>query len=198
MAAVVEKQVVVIAGPSGSGKNAVIDEVLKRYPRCARLVTAATRAMRPGEVDGVDYHFLSQEKFLLGLATGSILEHRHVAALDTYYGIYLPDLAQKISEGRIVFAQVDIVGARLLKERYAATTIFIMPESIEQFRGRLRVRNPEWSPHEFEARMRITEDEIRLHASEYDYRVTNSDGKLAEAVRNVVDILVKEGYTLSS
>ncbi|MDO8514276.1 MAG: guanylate kinase [bacterium] len=190
------KQVVVIAGPSGSGKNAVINEILKRYRNCVRLVTATTRSMRPAEREGVDYYFLSQEQFDAELASGNIPEHRFVPALNTYYGTYLPDLEKKIQEGKIIFAQVDIEGARLLKERYGATTIFIMPESLEQFRGRLHTRSPEWSEAEFQARMKVTEEELRVHAPQYDYRVVNANGKLEDTVHDVVDIMRKEGYNL--
>lgn len=190
------KQVIVIAGPSGSGKNAIISKVLERYHNGVRLVTATTRVMRPGEIDGVDYHFFTQERFDQELSAGHIPEHRFVPALGTYYGIYTPDLDKHIKAGKIVYAQVDIEGARLLKERYCATTIFIMPESIEQFRGRLRSRNPEWSQKELDARMKITEHELRVHAPEYDYRVVNADGKLSETIDDVVEIMRKEGYTL--
>lgn len=193
-----QKQVVVIAGPSGSGKNAVIGEILKRYHNCARLVTATTRTMRPGEGEGVDYYFMSQEQFDAQLSAGTIPEHRFVPALNTYYGTYLPDLEKKMQEGKIIFAQVDIEGARLLKEKYNATTIFIMPESLEQFRARLRVRNPEWSPMEFEARMKVTEQELHEHAQQYDYRVVNADGRLEDTLREVVEIMQKEGYNLRS
>jgi len=191
-----EKKIVVIAGPSGSGKNAIIDEILARYPRCVRLVTATTRKPRPGEVDGVDYHFLSEQKFERGMARGDIPEHRFVKALNTYYGIYLPDLEEKIKTYAVVFAQVDIIGARLLKERYGASTIFIMPENIEQFGARLRARNPEMSDREFDTRMDIAQKELQEHAPEYDYRVTNADGELDKAVEDVVGILKKEGYNL--
>ncbi|MBI4128956.1 MAG: hypothetical protein HY460_02785, partial [Parcubacteria group bacterium] len=183
-------------GPSGSGKNAIIGEILKRYPNCERLVTATTRQMRPGEVDGIDYHFFSMERFDAEMGNGNIPEHRYVPSLETYYGIYIPDLERRLAEGHIVFAQVDIEGAQLLKKRYRATSIFIMPESIEQFRGRLRARNPEWSQKEFDARMKITEDELRAHAPQYDYRVINADGSLVETVDRVIEILRKEGYTL--
>jgi len=190
------KQVVVIAGPSGSGKNAVIQRILEHYPKCVRLVTATTRMMRPGEQDGVDYYFMSQERFDEELSKGAIAEHRFVPSLNTYYGTYLPDLEKRLKEGKIVFAQVDIEGARLLRDKYHATTIFIMPESLEQFRGRLRARNPEWSLKEFEARMKITEEEMRVHAPQYDYRIVNADGKLEDTINEVVEILQKEGYNL--
>lgn len=191
------KQVAVIAGPSGSGKNTIIGGIIERHPNCTRLVTATTRAMRPGEVDGVDYHFFPMERFDAELMAGNILEHRYVPHLDTHYGIFKPDLDAKLAEGKILFAQVDIIGARFLKEHYAATTIFIMPESTEQFRGRLKARNPEWSDKEFEARMKISEEEMRVHAPEYDYRVINADGLLPQTIAAVVEILQKEGYNLA-
>ncbi len=192
-----QHNVVVIAGPSGSGKNAIITELLSRFPRCTRLVTATTRRPRPGEIDGVDYYFFSQKHFDQEMSRGNIPEHRFVPSLNTYYGIYLPDLDQKIKSHAAVFAQVDIEGARLLKERYGATTIFILPESVEQFRARLHVRNPEWSEDEITARMSITEEELRAHAPQYDYRVINPDGALDTSVDEIVAILEKEGYNLA-
>ncbi len=191
------KRVVVIAGPSGSGKNAVIEEIMKSRPNCARLVTATTRAMRPGEQEGVDYYYLSKEQFEAALKEGQIPEHRFVPELGTYYGTYLPDLEKKLTKpGLIIFAQVDIEGARLLKELYGATTFFIMPENLDQFRGRLLARDPEWSSKELSARMKITEEEIRVHAPQYDYHVVNADGRLKEAADEIVAILRKEGYTI--
>lgn len=190
------KQVIVIAGPSGSGKNVIIDEILKVHPNCERMVSATTRAPRPGEREGIDYYFMSREQFEAALAAGEVPEHRFVPALGTYYGTYLPDLDKRLNDGKIIFAQVDIEGARLLKEQYDATTIFIMPASIEEFRGRLHARNPEWSSTEFDARMKITEEEIHVHAPQYDYRVVNADGKLAEAVQEIVAIMKKEGYNI--
>ena len=71
-----------------------------------------------------------------------------------------------------------------------------MPESPEQFRVRLRARNPEWSAREFEARMKIADEEVQAHAPQYDYRVVNADGKLEDTVRDVVEIMRKEGYNL--
>jgi len=191
------KQVVVIAGPSGSGKDSVVRGIMARNKNCALLVTATTRLPRPGEQSGVNYYFFSMDDFDKEMATGNILEHRYVPHLDTHYGIYKPDLEKKMGGGGVVFAVVDVIGARFLKQNYNATTIFIMPESIEQFRGRLRTRNPEWSERELEARMKIAEEEIRVHSPEYDHRVINADGMLPETVNKVVEILQKEGYNLA-
>ncbi len=190
------KQVVVIAGPSGSGKDSVVRGIIASHSNCTLLVTATTRLMRPGEEEGVNYYYYSVERFDQEMAAGNILEHRYVPHLDTHYGIYKPDLDKRLKEGKTVFAVVDVIGARFLKQNYNATTIFIMPESIEQFRGRLKARNPEWSEKEFETRMRISEEEIKMHSPEYDYRVINADGSLPETIQKVVEILQKEGYSL--
>ena len=190
------KQVVVIAGPSGSGKNAITEGVLMAHPNCTLLVTATTRRQRPGEQEDVDYYYFSMDRFDQEMAAGNILEHRYVPHLDTHYGIYKPDLDKRLREGKTVFAIVDIVGARFLKQNYNATTIFIMLESLEQFRGRLRARNPEWTEREFNTRMQISAEEIRVHSPEYDYRVVNVDGMLPQTIDNVVEILRKEGYNL--
>lgn len=191
------KKVAVIAGPSGSGKNAVIRTLLEQHPKCARLVTATTRVQRAGETDGEDYYFFPIERFDAETATGTIVGTRFVPLFGgAHYGIYVPDLKKKMEVASTVFAAVDITGAEWLKNNHKATTIFIMPESLEDFRARLRARNPEWSDREFEMRMKITEDEVRMHAPQYDYRVVNADGLLNATVERVVEILKKEGYSL--
>jgi len=191
------KRVVVIAGPAGSGKNSVVSGIMKRCSNCVRLVTATTRAMRPGERDGADYYFFTPERFDEETASGNIPERRFVPVLNVLYGTYLPDLKKRLAEkDTIIFATVDIEGARYLKDNYGATTLFIMPESVEQFEGRLRVRNPEWSDEEFSVRQEIAEKELHAHVEQYDYRIVNADGELEETVDNVVAILKKEGYNL--
>lgn len=191
-----QKQVAVVAGPSGGGKNSIIDEIVHRYPQCSRLVTATTRHPRPGEVDGVDYHFLTEEAFLKALAEGDIPEHRYIETLGTHYGTYLPDIRTRIAAGETVIAHLDIIGARYLKKHFNATTIFILPDSIDILANRVRARNPDMPEREIETRMAIARTEIEEHSPEYDYHVVNRNGKLADAVDEVVAILKKEGYTL--
>lgn len=190
------KQVVVIAGPSGGGKNSVIDGVIALSPRCERLVTATTRSPRPGEKNGVDYHFLSRDEFLRALERGDILEHRYVEALDTHYGAYKPDLESRLALGETVLAHLDVIGARYLKEHYGATTIFILPDSFDRLEERVRARNADMPEEEIRARMAIARIEIDEHAPEYDYRVVNETGKLDATIAEVMAILRKEGYTL--
>lgn len=181
-------RVIVIAGPSGSGKNTICNELIRRHPEFCRLITATTRPPRDGEIDGKDYHFFSQERFDAEQMAGNIPEHRYVPATNTYYGIFKPDVDRQLVSGKTVLATVDIVGAKYLKEQYGALTIFIMPESLAQFHARIKTRS-HMSDHEFEARMKITDEEIRVHSPWYDYRVINADGALIETVNRVEQII---------
>ncbi len=191
------KNVVVIAGPSGGGKNSILDALVARHKNCSRLVTATTRAPRPGEENGVDYHFLSTEDFMQALERGDILEHRDVPALGTHYGVYKPDIDTRLEKGEIVLAHLDIVGARRLKELYGAATIFIMPDSPDVLEHRIRSRNPDMTDAEVSERLSIGTREMQEDIKEYEHTVVNAQGKLDEAVENVSAILKAEGYALS-
>lgn len=190
--------VVVIAGPSGSGETTITQEIISRYPRVKRLVTATTRPPREGERNGVDYYFFSKGEFEREKKSGRILESTYIENRDTYYGSYGPDLEKKISAGNIVVVNPDIVGARYYKENYGATTIFIIPESIDALERRIRDRSPELSDEEVAHRKKNAESEMRKEQSFYDYVVVNADGKLERAVREIVAILKKEGYNLEN
>lgn len=191
------KKVVAIAGPSGSGKNTVIKKIIEKYPHAARLVTATTRTARPDEREGADYYFFSMERFDQEEIKGHIKGKRFVPLFGgIHYGIYTPDLERKMQSASVVFAPVDITGAEWLKSTYGAITIFIVPESLEEYRTRIRTRNPDMNEHEFEERIKITEREIHVDATKYDYRVINANGLLEETVAKIVEILHKEGYNL--
>lgn len=193
-----QKQIVVIAGPTGSGKDSIIQGILSRFSNCSRLVTATTRAKRPNEKDGVDYHFLTRNKFLEEMKEGNILEYNYRKNLDTYYGTYKPALEEQLASGKIIFAQVQIIGARYLKEHYGATLIFIRPSSFETLEARIRERDKTLTDAELRERIEIARQEVEEDAKEYDYTIMNEQGKLTEAIDNAVEILKKEGYTLTS
>ncbi|MBL8158148.1 hypothetical protein JNK62_01275 [bacterium] len=191
------RNAVVIAGPAGSGKDSIIKGVLARCPNTVFAVNATTRAPRPGEKHEKNYYFLSKDEFLAGLADGSIPEHYHRPDTDTYYGLYKPGLDKNVSAGKVTLFQIQIVGAKYLKENYDATTFFIMPPSLDAFEKRIRARAP-MSDVEWEERRKFTEREIKEEAPFYDYRITNEDGKLDQAIDEVIEILRKEGYTLGA
>lgn len=192
------RKVVVIAGPSGSGKNTIINQLLERYPKAAKLVTATTRMKRPDERDGVDYYFFDIDRFDGEASQGHIEGKRFVNLFGgIHYGIYTPDLDQKLQTASVVFAPVDISGAEWLKSTHQATTIFIVPESISEYRTRIHARNPEMSERELDERMHITEREVNVDAPRYDYRVVNTGGMLSQTTDRIVEILQKEGYSLA-
>jgi guanylate kinase len=159
------------------------------------MVTATTRAMRPNEKNEVNYHFLSNDQFKKELEAGNIPEHYHRVETDTYYGTYKPDLETRLESGKVVLAVVQIVAAKYLKEHYNATTIFIMPPSLDAFEKRVRGRAP-MSDIEWKERAKFTANEVAQESPWYDYRISNEDGKLRRTVDEVVAILKKEGYTL--
>ena len=192
------KQVVVIAGPTGSGKDSIIKGIIDRYPEKAVLaVNATTRPPRPDERNGVNYYFLTNDKFKEEMAVGNIPEHYYRSETDTYYGLYKPDLDTRVAEGKIVFFQIQIVGAKWLKEHYDATTLFIMPPSLDAFEKRIRARAP-MSDTEWQERAAFTKKEVEEEAPWYDHRIVNEDGKLDDAIEQVIEILKKEGYTLEA
>lgn len=190
------RQVVVIAGPTGSGETTITNEIVRRFARVKRLVTATTRPPRSGEQHGVDYYFFTKEEFAREKEAGRILESTYIPNRDTYYGTYAPDLEKKLAAGSIVVINPDIVGAKYYKEHYGAVTIFIAPEAIDALIRRIRERSPELSEQEIAHRRENAQREMENEQAFYDHVVVNADGKLSEAVDAVVEILKQEGYTL--
>jgi len=164
--------------------------------RMTRLVTATTRQPRAGEKHSVDYYFFTKEQFEEEKNKGHIPEFTYIKNRDTYYGSYLPDLNEKLEKGSIVIVNPDIVGAKFYKERFNATTIFIVPENVDILERRVRERNPELSEEEIEKRKENARIEIEQERPFYDYIVTNTDGKLDKTVTDIIAILMKEGYNL--
>jgi guanylate kinase len=194
-----QKQVVVIAGPSGSGESTITNEIVKRFTkRVRRLVTATTRTPREGEKHGVDYYFFSKDEFEKKRQAGDILESTYVENRDAYYGTYAPDLKEKLAAGYVVVMNPDLVGAKYYKKEYGATTIFIVPENPKSLEDRLRKRNPDMTDKEIAQRHENAMKELKEEQPFYDYTVVNPDNKLEQAVTEVVGILRKEGYTLES
>ena len=188
-----QKKVVIIAGPSGSGKNSILDVLMQRCDICARLVTATTREPRDGEQDGIDYHFITKDTFLRGISDGTIPEYWHAKDTDRYYGTYLPDLDAKFANGKIVLAQVQAEGIRYFKEHFTTIAFCIVPESKEALIARITARHP-MTDEEITERMRLMEKEMKEFAPLCDYTIRNPDGKLNVAVDEVISILEQERF----
>ncbi len=186
-------KVLVISGPTGAGESTITNKLIEMDKRFIRLVTATTRPPREGEQNGVDYYFMSQDVFKNAIKTGDIIEYTYVKSRDVYYGSYKPDLEKKLNDGYIVIVNPDIVGAKYYKERYNAVTIFIMPKSIEELRDRLMKRD-QTSVDEIDIRIEDAKREINEEREYYDYEVINENGKLNEAIEEIMGILAKEEY----
>ena len=192
------RQVVVIAGPTGSGETTITNEIVKRFPgRVQRLVTTTTRVPRAEEREGVDYFFTTEEKFMRLKKEGGILESTYIPNRNTYYGTYASDLRDKLNSGKIVIVNPDIVGAKYYRKNFNAVTIFIVPESLDAIERRLRQRDPESIDADIAKRRANAEAEMENEKPFYDYIVVNADGRLEVAVDEVVAILKHEGYNLN-
>lgn len=190
-----KKQVVVIAGPSGSGETTFTNELISAYPNAiGRPISATTRPPRSGEQDGRDYYFFSKERFFEEVQQGNIVEYTRVKDRDVFYGTYKPEIEKKLVEFPVVIVNTDLAGARYFKQHYGATTIFIKPKSIDILGARIERRNPDMEPSEVYKRLHDALAEIVAAEKQYDYTVFNTDGEFAETIAEVVAILQREGY----
>ncbi len=184
---------VVIAGPTGVGKNSVIKGVIKRCNNCVDLVTATTRPPRPDEKNGVDYFFMSEKEFDTNVKAGNILEvYWHPAGFKN--GTYAPFFNEHFDKGETILGDITIAGARFLKDHYGILGIFIMPPSFKTLESRIRARKASMPADELERRLTLAKKEIEEDAPWYDYRIVNEEGKLSETVDKVIEILKKERY----
>jgi guanylate kinase len=162
----------VVSGPSGSGKNAVIDALERRLPGAVRATTATTRPPRPGETDGQDYFFLSPGEFARRDARGEFLETAEVHG--NRYGTLRGEVERLAGAGKTVLLQIDVQGARSLRRSgLGVTTVFLMPPSMEELERRLRARGTD-EPGVIARRLRNARDEIAARG-EFDHVVVNDD-----------------------
>lgn len=180
---------VVISGPSGVGKDATIQLVKERGYRCYFVVTATTRPQRPGEVDGVDYHFVSESEFTEMLVSGELLEHALV--YDQYKGIPKAGVRAALASGLDVVMRIDVQGAETVRKLVPqAVTIFLTAESEEALIERLRRRHTEG---EAQLQRRIATARAELQrAGEFKYRVVNCECNLDQTVDQVIAIIQAE------
>lgn len=180
----------IISGPAGVGKSTIVKELLQRNPNMRRVITYTTRAPRPGEVDGVDYHFVSTEKFLK--MTNNFVEHQVIHG--NLYGTARQDIIDLLKDGYDIVTVTDIKGYKRFKEMYKNTAcgcgIFIYPESIDDMVSRLINRRTE-TTEELITRLHTSLEEY-AEAKNYDYAVMSENlSKNPDAVKNTVDIIEK-------
>lgn len=184
-------KLVVISGPSGAGKTTL----LKRLYACAPAplvvsVSATTRAPRPGERDGVDYHFLGKEEFERRRRAGDFLECFEVYQRGDWYGTLRGEVAPRLAAGKWVVLEIDVQGTLAVLQHYPdALTIFIRPSSIDELERRLRLRGTE-SEAALQRRLDVARREL-ASIDRYRHQVVNDD--VDRAVKELCDILSRTG-----
>jgi len=162
----------VVSGPSGSGKSSLCDALLKKHPQLRLSISCTTRAPRPGETDGVEYHFLGRGTFEEQVERGAFLEWANVHG--NLYGTRKVDVEAALAAGDDILLEIDWQGAAQVAEQVAnAYRIFILPPSIETLRQRLTSRGQD-NADVVEARVAAAESEL-AHAGEAHSRVVNDD-----------------------
>ncbi len=182
---------VIISGPSGVGKDTIIDAIqLRRHePEYHYVVTCTTRAPRPGEVDGVDYHFVTREQFLRLRAARGFLEANEVHG--NWYGSPRDQVREALAAGKDAILKIDVQGAQIVKEQVSeALLIFVIPPSLETLFSRLRTRATE-TADELELRQRNAAIEL-ARQDDYDYVVVNETGQVTRTAERIESIIADE------
>lgn len=177
----------VISGPSGVGKGSIIQGLLICIKDLLVSVSATTRHSRPGEINGIHYHFLRQEEFLRHIESGKFLEWVQVHG--AYYGTPKQFLEKELSAGKDIVLDIEVKGAKEVRKYFTdAVSIFIIPPSLEELHNRLLNRKTE-NKDARSKRLARAEEELR-EIQEYDYIVINED--LEKAIQDVCAIITAE------
>lgn len=179
-------RVFIISGPSGVGKDSVIERLQERIPDAQYVVTATTRERRANEIDGIHYLFISTDEFLRRIAANDFLENALVYG--NHYGVPRSPVVAGLRNGQDVIIKVDVQGAATLRQRISNTvSIFLAPESMTELLRRLQSRKTE-DRAKLVKRFSTACEEV-TRAGEFDYAVLNEAGKLDDAIDGIHDII---------
>jgi guanylate kinase len=177
---------IVISGPSGTGKGTVCKELLKAQPEIVFSISATTRKPRPGEVNGKDYWFLSKEEFQQMIAENRLLEWAEVYG--NYYGTLREEVESRINSGQNVILEIDVQGGLIVKEKNSeAILVFFKAPNMEVLAKRLEDRKTD-TKEVIELRLANAKKELE-YETEYDYTVVNDN--LEKACQELINIINK-------
>ena len=177
--------IIVVSGFSGAGKGTLMKALTSKYDNYALSVSATTRNPRPGEVNGREYFFVSNEEFEKLIQENGLIEH--AGYVDHYYGTPRKFVEDKLSEGIDVILEIEIQGALQIKEQYPdAVLLFVMPPSAAELEKRLRGRGTETEEVILQRLKRAREESVGIE--KYDYLVINDDlEQCTERLHNIIE-----------
>ena len=192
-----EGLLIVISGPAGSGKGTMLKHIFdsqKHGGRFAFSVSATTRAPRPGEVDGVNYHFLTREDFEARIAAGELLEYTEYCG--NYSGTLKKEAEAVLSTGKNLILEIEVEGAMNVKRHYPeAVAIMLLPPDFATQEARLRGRGTE-TEEKILQRLSRTREELKL-LDRYDYVVYSRDGRIGAVAEDVYAIVRAESCRIA-
>ena len=174
----------IISAPSGCGKTSLVRELCQTYSFLEQTVSFTTRALRPGEVDGLDYHFISEEDFLTSKNNNKFIESQKV--YDNFYGTTYDSIDEILHSGKDAILEIDYKGMLLIKSKIPSSkSIYIIPPSIDELHKRLLDRGLD-SREVIEKRISEAQDELK-YVKFADYTVTNDDfSKASKSLKSLV------------
>ena len=185
-----EGLLIVVSGPSGAGKGTICKRLLEKNPNLGYSISATTRAPRTGEVNGVNYWFLSQDEFKQMIAEDGLLEWAEVYG--NYYGTPAQKVRESLAEGKNIVLEIDTQGAALVREKFPdGVYIYILPPSLEELKRRIIGRGSD-SAESIERRLSCAREEMSCVSEQYHYLVLNDEVELA--VDRIEAIIEAEQY----
>lgn len=187
-----EGLLIVVSGPSGAGKGTICKRLLEKNPNLGYSISATTRAPRTGEVNGVNYWFLSKEEFQKMISEDGLLEWAEVYG--NYYGTPAQKVKDSLAEGKNILLEIDTQGAALVRKKFPeGVYIYILPPSLEELKRRIIGRGTD-SEESIERRLSCAREEMGCASEQYNYLVLNDEVELA--VERVETIIEAEQYQI--